>query len=225
MSDLQIVTGFAILLSGFAQLKCGLAALKWRVILDLAWFSCLTHLSCMTMLRKYLHTHTFERLWRLLAMGALATFMAVGLLFTANYHWSYARSNGTAPAICIIGCYREHTLRWESLATFWTPIMSAIAVTFAFASRVVKLHKVLYVDVFCQATNWLDRQGRRLLRISFRLFCTGGDVYSLKRSFGYRPLLGVFMTLRLLLDLWTSLAFEVCFQQSLGFSLFLTGNR
>jgi hypothetical protein len=225
MSDLQIVTGFAILLSGFAQLQCGLAALEWRAILDLAWFSCLTHLSCMTMLRRYLYAHPFERLWRLLAMGALATLLAVGLLFTANGSWSHARPNGNAPTICIIGCYRESLSPGESLANFWTPIVSAMAVTIAFVSRVVKLHKVLYVDIFCQATHWLDYQGRRLLRVFFRLFCTEGDIYSLKRSLGYRPLLGVFMTLRLLLDLWTSLALEVCFQGSLNLSLLLTCNR
>lgn len=229
MSDLQIVTGFAILLSGFAQLQCGLAAMKWRAILDLAWFSCLTHLSCLTMLRRYLYDHAFERLWRLLAMGALAALLAVGLLFAANWNWSYAfPDNGNAPAMCIIGCYRASGDSESDLPNFWTPIFSATVVVVAFVSRVVKLHKALYVGIFCQAVQWLNDQGRRLLRIAFRLFCTEGDIYSLKRSLGYQPLLSVFITLRLLLDLWTSLAFEVCFQGSLNLSspfLLLTRNR
>jgi hypothetical protein len=63
MSDLQIVTGFAILLSEFAQLQSGLAALKWRTILDLAWFSCLTHLSCLTMLLRDGHAYDITSCW------------------------------------------------------------------------------------------------------------------------------------------------------------------
>ena len=108
MSDLQIVTGFAILLSGFAQLQCGLVAFEWRAIIDLAWFSCLTHLSCLTMLRGYLYAHTFERLWRLFAMGSLVTLLAVGLLFTANSEWDRRfRLKDDAPTLCIIGCNRS----------------------------------------------------------------------------------------------------------------------
>lgn len=214
MSDLQIVTGFAILLSGFAQLQCGLEALKWRAILNLAWFSCLTHLSCLTMLRGCLYAHTFERLWRLFTMGALATLLAIGLLFTANAKWD--RSFGfedNIPTLCIIGCSQSrvrdsHTL--QPLSFFWTPVTSAIFVVVAFVSRVVRLHKSLSVGIFGRANDWLDFQGRRLLWVLFKLLCTEGDTYSLKRSLTYRPLFGAFMTLRLLLDLWASFAFEVC---------------
>ena len=38
MSDLQIISGFAILLSWFLQLSCGLPAFNWAVISNLAWF-------------------------------------------------------------------------------------------------------------------------------------------------------------------------------------------
>jgi hypothetical protein len=69
MSDLQIVTGFSILISGHVQLESGLAAYQWQFIVELAWFSCLTHLACLTLLRNHLSRHTSERLWRLFAMG------------------------------------------------------------------------------------------------------------------------------------------------------------
>lgn len=211
MSDLQIATGFAILLSGFAQLHCGLVAFKWRAILDLAWFSCLTHLVCLTMLRGYLHAHTFERLWRLFATGSLAALLAVGLLFTANSDWDRVfRLKDNAPTLCIIGCNRSRSSVGDPVS-FWTPVISATFLVVAFVSRVVRLHKVLSVDTFGRASDWLDFQGRRLLWVFFRLFCTEGDVYSLKRSLAYRPLFGIFMTLRLLLDLWASFAFEVCY--------------
>lgn len=172
------------------------------------------------MLRGYLCAHTFERLWRLFAMGAIAALLAVGMLFTANAEWIYY-TNKNAPTLCLIGCNRfwDPETHLESdmitlagpLAFFWTPVASAIFVVVAFVSRIVRLHKALSVGIFGRASDWLDYQGRRLLRIFFRLFCTEGDIYSLKRSFAYRPLFGVFITLRLLLDLGTSFVFEVCF--------------
>ncbi|KAJ5523842.1 hypothetical protein N7494_010492 [Penicillium frequentans] len=221
MSDLQIVTGFAILLSGFTQFQCGLAALNWRIILDLAWFSCLTHLSCLTMLRRHLYTHTFERAWRLFAMGVLAVLLAVGLLLTANPKWLLLTEDTRAtPAVCILGCYLkpgpnkkwveiipEEEL-WNSLEWFWTPIISAIFIVVAFFSRVVRLHMALSVGVN-RATQRLNGQMQRLLWVLFRVLCTEGDIYSLKRSLGYRPVFAIVMVLRFVLVSWASFAVEV----------------
>lgn len=225
MSDLQIVTGFAILLSGFTQLQSGLEALKWRTILDLAWFSCLTHLACLTMLRRHLHTHTIERVWRLLAMGILAALLAAGLLPTANSKWLLLSEDTKAtPAICILGCYLKpgpnkewrESLRfinnssyWHPSQWFWSPIISATFIVVAFAFRVVRLHKSLSLSVN-RATKWLDNQMQRLLWFLFRTLCKKGEIYSLKRSLGYRPIFGMVMIWRFVLVLWASFALEVC---------------
>lgn len=224
MSDLQIVTGFAILLSGFAQFQCGLAALKWRIILDLAWFSCLTHLTCLTTLRRYLYAHTFERIWRLFAMGILAGLLAAGLLITANPRWLLLSEDTKAtPAICIVGCYLKpgpdkewvesmeamDMNSWQPSNWFWAPIVSAIFIVVAFASRVVRLHKFSSVGV-SRATKWFDGQMQRFLQLLFSKLCKEADtIYSLKRSLGYRPLFGIVMMLRFGLDSWASFTVEV----------------
>jgi hypothetical protein len=213
MSDLQTVTGFAILVSGYTQLECGLDTSKWRAILDLAWFAYITQLSCLTILQDHLYTHTFERSWRLLATGALATLLAVGLLLTANPMWY--QPDDSRPAICKLGCYTgdESTLNLFSLQAIQTSIISAVFVVVAFISRVVRLHKVLSVGILGQATYWLDFRGRQLLWVLFKWLCAGESIYSLKRSLIYRPLFGVFITLRLLLVSWASFAVEVSYQK------------
>ncbi|KAJ5178691.1 hypothetical protein N7492_001901 [Penicillium capsulatum] len=233
MGDLQIVTGLAILLSGFAQFECGLAALKWRIILDLSWFSCLTHLSCMTMLRKHLHTHTFQRIWRLIAMGILAAILAAGLLITANPNWLLLNENAKAtPTICITGCYLEPgpnkswveslepvpVQSWQPSEWFWTPVVSASFIVIAFISRIVRLHKTSSL-VARRATEWLDGQMQRFLWALFRVSCTEGHMSGLGRSFLYRPIFGIFMILRFLLDSFPSFAAEV----SWVFAAFLWG--
>lgn len=225
MSDLQIVTGFAILLSGFTQLESGLEALKWRTILDLAWFSCLTHLSCLTMLRRHLHQHAIERVWRLFAMGVLAALLAAGLLPTANPKWVLLSEDTKAtPAICILGCYLTpgpdkewaettvfHADRndWHPSQWFWPPIVSSIFVVVAFVFRVVRLHRSLSLSVN-RATRWLDDQLQRLLWLLFRNLCKEGEIYSFKRSLAYRPVFGMVMIWRFMLVSCASFALEVC---------------
>ncbi|KAJ3481635.1 hypothetical protein NLG97_g7773 [Lecanicillium saksenae] len=61
------------------KFKCSSTALDFRLVLDLAWFTCLTHLTCLTMLRQHLHMHPFERWWRLFGMGVLAIQLSAGL--------------------------------------------------------------------------------------------------------------------------------------------------
>lgn len=53
MSDFQLITGLAILISGFTQLQTGISAYHWQRLVQLAWFSSVTHLCCLTALRDY----------------------------------------------------------------------------------------------------------------------------------------------------------------------------
>ena len=66
LSDQQLVTGIALLASAYSQLSCGLSSYHWQLIVYLAWFSSLTHLTTMTALRQY-----FE-ITQLLGYGGLS---------------------------------------------------------------------------------------------------------------------------------------------------------
>lgn len=78
-SDLQIITGFSILVSGYSQLKCGLSVYHWVTVVNLAWFSTLTHLTTLTSLRKYFQTRPAFRLWRLIGMGVTIVMLGAAL--------------------------------------------------------------------------------------------------------------------------------------------------
>ena len=69
LGDTQIVTSVAILLSGYIQLPCGLSAYHWEIIVDLAWFSALTHLTVLTSLRYYFRRRPAMAIWRVIFMG------------------------------------------------------------------------------------------------------------------------------------------------------------
>ena len=56
LSDQQLVTGFAILIASFA-LRCSISVLNFEIASSLAWFSSVTHLATLAILRQYFHEH------------------------------------------------------------------------------------------------------------------------------------------------------------------------
>ena len=97
-SDIQMFTGFAILLSGYIQLPSGISTYHWQVIVSLAWFSSITHLATLTFLRDYLLTHRGMAKFRTIFMGVVVVLLAVALI-PMGYIPS-VRHIGT-PAICM----------------------------------------------------------------------------------------------------------------------------
>lgn len=51
LSDQQLVTGLAVLISGFV--KCDISLYSFRMVASVAWFSCTTHLSTLIVLKRY----------------------------------------------------------------------------------------------------------------------------------------------------------------------------
>ncbi|KAL4948455.1 hypothetical protein BDW69DRAFT_189246 [Aspergillus filifer] len=84
MSDQQLVTGVAILTSGYSQLKCGMSIDDWKILVDLAWFSSVTHLAALTFIRVYIQDHTSVLHLRLPLMFALVAMLFAALFPTGN---------------------------------------------------------------------------------------------------------------------------------------------
>ncbi|EQB50616.1 hypothetical protein CGLO_09931 [Colletotrichum gloeosporioides Cg-14] len=87
LADAQLITGMSILMSGYMSLKHerGLSAYHWKIVVSLAWFSSVTHLSALTFLRSYLAKHSSRRLWRLTLMLILLVLLFVGFLPTGHF--------------------------------------------------------------------------------------------------------------------------------------------
>ena len=99
-SDQQVLTGLAILISGYVQLGCqGLAVYHWQIVVDLAFFSSVTHLTTLTCLRTYFQTRNLLRRIRLIFMGVLATMLGCALWSTGYLIDSYVEI--TFPAWCL----------------------------------------------------------------------------------------------------------------------------
>lgn len=210
MSDLQILTGISILVSGYVQLNCGISAFHWQIIVSLAWFSSITHLCSLTFLRNYLYNRPAERLWRLIAMCIMLSMLLVAMVPTGGYNWLKVDKDdysSPAPRDYAI-CYFRPSENDDDF-TFSTMVISTILLALGFIYRVVRLHKSLSVSVIGRTRTFLSEKARDVLRRTYSRLGMETSALTWKRLFLYRPLLALFLTLRALLDLWNSMFIEV----------------
>jgi hypothetical protein len=80
LSDQQLVTGLAILITGYYQ-RCTISGYHFTLIANLAWFSSTTHLSTLAVLQEYLIRRPVLKTFRVIGMICL-----LGLLFHAQLY-------------------------------------------------------------------------------------------------------------------------------------------
>jgi len=111
MCDVQFVTGLGILVSGFIDLPTGISAYHFNIVTNLAWFSNLTRICGLTVLRKYFHSRPTEKLIRMICMIILALMLLAAIGPTLSFNWKHpdegtASLNGT-DAICFYDPFRS----------------------------------------------------------------------------------------------------------------------
>lgn len=105
-SDQQLVTGIGILVSGYSQIDCALSTYHWEIVVYLAWFSSLTHLTTLTALRALFRKSYTLAYWRVFFIGCTIVLLATALAPTGYVSRSTTVdyfANGT-PASPPISC-------------------------------------------------------------------------------------------------------------------------
>ena len=144
-SDQQLVTGIAILISGYAQLYCGLSSFHWQMIVYLAWFSSLTHLTTLTVLRQYFRDNPASRLWRAILMLVMVTMLGIALLPTGDASWFRASGYtevGRLPALCyfkrLVARSPEERFEFDTYQTV-SMLISVMVLFSGYLTRLIKL--------------------------------------------------------------------------------------
>ncbi|KAH7174622.1 uncharacterized protein B0J16DRAFT_404368 [Fusarium flagelliforme] len=170
MCDVQFVTGLGILISGFIDLPKGISAYHFILVTHLAWFSNLTHICGLTVLRQYFHTRPTEKLIRIICMIILAIMLLVAIGPTLFFNWAHS-DEGTASlagtsAICFYNPSRSAdwhertTDQWADLGgstAFQSGIMSVILLVLSLLSRTIKFHYA-FSNYFKRIRNYYDRK-------------------------------------------------------------------
>lgn len=141
-SDQQIITGLAILINGFFQLSCrGLAVYHWQIVVDLAWFSSVTHLTTLTCLRTYFKKRHVLGLIRTVCMVVIAGLLGCALWSTGYLNDFDSSVDLTFPAWCL---YHSDTRREQFGEINYNVPYIAIALTFlgfSYVSRILHILK------------------------------------------------------------------------------------
>ncbi|KAK2762038.1 hypothetical protein CKAH01_16235 [Colletotrichum kahawae] len=202
LCDIQIVTGIGILVSGYMLLKCGLDACHWQIVVYLAWFSTVTHLSGLNISRGLLNTTPWAKYVRVFLMLALLVLVNVGLLPTGFFN----SANFSSQAIYYFNQNPvTTTAEWQAMT------MSVILLIFGFVSRSFKLFQPLSTAFRVQVRRPTSRLAQRTLQ---RLGGSNSGVSpswrdKLKLRVVTRPALATFLMVRLSCDLFSSTIFEV----------------
>lgn len=137
LCDVQIATGISILGSGFASLNGDMSNFHWEIMVNLAWFSCVTHLSGLVALRTYFQHHSWKRRLRISLMAVLLVALLVARIPTGFMGESLVLQ----PAICLfdIRCAGLGSEPLQNTETFKTMLFSVALLVFGFISRSLKL--------------------------------------------------------------------------------------
>ena len=147
-SDQQLVTGLALLISGYVQLRCGISSYHWQTITYLAWFSSLTHLTTLTVLRQYFRDNPAPRLWRAVLMLVMVTMLGFALVPSGDGWWFTSENTSDYVARLSALCFfrrlvaRSPEERFELGAyTTGSMLISVLVLFSGYLTRLVKLSR------------------------------------------------------------------------------------
>lgn len=159
MCDIQIFTGIGVLSSGFVLLSRGIQTYHWLLIVYIAWFSSITHLSAMTVLRSYFRERRVETSIRFGLMSCLLIMLLIAFIPTAWFDWTNpffdfcTAAWASSPAICFFDFANARKLSagldqdWcgapPSNSAGQVMLMSLVLLIFGFVSRSIKIFEVL----------------------------------------------------------------------------------
>ncbi|KAE9379458.1 hypothetical protein N431DRAFT_478474 [Stipitochalara longipes BDJ] len=206
MSDQQMITGIALMVSAITQLNCGISAYHWQITIYLVWFSSFTHLATLTFLRGYLHENSPMRWWRLFFMTALIGLLIAALVPTGRGDWlpDNQPSMSGAPALCIFSSQHQG----QDTTSLVTMLFSILVLCISYTTRAIKLFK------------WSSEASRRIIRTipgtavrkHLEMLYNGGQNMTTNKwifSIPYCIILAVYLVVRSWMDFLESMFWEI----------------
>ena len=216
-SDQQIITGIALLTSGYSQLPGGLAIYYWRLTVDLAWFSSVTHLTTLTCLRYYFQERQGLKYLRLVCMAVTAGMLSCALIstgylgggsFTLNYPaWCLFHPNLMRTATNNISPYRDGD-NWTGFYNAGYVAVLLLLLSVSYGARVIQLFPSILDKIRQNTRARVSTFARgRLLAYKIRAL---GSIFRIYWASVYILSLAMYCIFKAAADLYSSMLWEVC---------------
>ena len=215
-SDQQVITGIAILISGYSQLRSGLAVYYWQLTVDLAWFSSVTHLTTLTCLRYFFQERQGLKILRLICMAVTAGMLSCAVISTGylgggNFSYDY-------PAWCLFHPTLLRTATNDDPyrdGSDWTGYYNSVYVavvllllSVSYGTRIIQLFPSILDKIRQNVRAWLsDFAQSRLLEYKNKAL---GNTFRTFWAFVYTLALATYCILKAAADLYSSVFWEVC---------------
>ena len=213
-SDQQLVTGLALLISGYAQLRCGIRAYHWQMIVYLAWFSSLTHLTTLTLLRQYFRDNPGPGLWRAIFMLVMVMLLVVALLPSGDVDWftpwDISDSAAQISTLCffrrLVARSPEERFGFDAYVT-GSMLISLMVLFSGYLTRLIKLSK--HATSFTKL--WMRTKPGRILKNALKKSIQRAERpnASIYWRFKHLVLETAYVLLRVLFDIYESTLWEV----------------
>ena len=131
LSDQQLVTGIAVLASGYVN-RCTLSTYHFLTVVCLGWFAATVHLSTLTVLRNYFKEFKIIRYVRFAAMIAMGAMLFRGVMVLYG-----PRGDCTMPVQCLIG--NKASLPTSGLVKFCCILFQLSFVVIAYSVKSTKV--------------------------------------------------------------------------------------
>lgn len=141
MSDQQLVTGLAILISGYFQFQNGLSFYHWQIVTDLAWFSSVVHIASLPYLMRYFEKNRWLWYIRVFLMSGLAIMLAVGMV--PNWISPPVIGANVLPMHCVFKSLLSSSPRpaYYEQETLGPLIISEMLILGGLIFRLIQMHK------------------------------------------------------------------------------------
>jgi len=150
LSDRQLVTVLAVLIAAFAK-HCTISGDNFQIATALAWFSSMTHLATLSLLRHHFLERPLVRLLRLFGMMSV-----LGMLLAAEFISTLCRWNGSLPIQCAFTSDPPPAEYFTPDPLLFTWLLLYLII--AYGNKIVSLYNV---DLALTLFGWLLRKAQR----------------------------------------------------------------
>ena len=204
LSDQQLVTGIALLAAAYSQVTHGVLNYDWQIVVNLTWFSCMTHLTTLTALRYYFQDNPAMRTWRACLMLITVIMLVVALIPTGDVITVFLK---WFPVLCTFRDL-DHPKRFLYSPDITTYMLLSITILFvAYTTRLIKLS----ARSTAFAKRWLRQKPGSVLRrgLDKSLHHSELSKSALCRIHRLWILESLYISLRAIFDIFESMIWEV----------------